>query len=126
MKLRSFTFVIALVLSECLLYSSPISAAQKASLWTGRYRDVKRSDDDLVIDEWEPGQLQVDIVKAGHSIDQDEYVDAGFLAEVNGNIATWSSISDCPISLKRVQDGIVVTDHCKGARDHSGLYRPIR
>jgi hypothetical protein len=123
MKFGLSVFV-ALILSTNF-FSSPIIAAEKASLWTGRYRDAKRGDYDLVIDEWEPGQLQVDIVKAGKTSAHDEDVQAGFLADVKGNIATWSSISECPISLKRTQGGIEVTDDCKGARDSTGFYRPV-
>jgi hypothetical protein len=120
MKFEGSIFII-FALSTCLL---SFSAKAVENLWAGRYRDNRGYD--LVIDEWEPGQLQVDIVKAGKPVDNPDDEEAAFLAEVNGDIATWSSIQECPISLKRTHSGIVVTDHCGGARNSSGLYKPIR
>lgn len=120
MNLQNIIFIVLLFVVN---FHGVAPAGEKQNFWSGRYRDSKGYD--LVVDEWEPGQLEVSIVKKGQSTENPEDAEAAFLAEIHGDVAKWSSIQKCPISLKYTKDGIVVVDRCEGARDNSGLYRRV-
>ncbi len=123
-RIKNFVLFFVQVITTLSFLSIPVFAIELKP-WTGTYREANGVHD-LIIDEWEPGQLSVHIVKAGKSAESWKNVDAGFLAEVKGEVATWSSISFCPIKLKRVHEGIIVSDRCLGSNNASGLYKLLR
>ncbi len=97
---------------------------KKGNSWSGKYRQDTGLYN-LIINQVETDLLEVDIVKVKNP---EQLSKASFLADVKGNLAKMISIHDdpdCRFELKRIKEGIKISDFCGGTGDDVGLYRKV-
>lgn len=94
------------------------------SPWNGRYLHTSGKFE-LILNQFSKNSLDVDIFPIPRS---DHEHESHFFASIHQNVATLfhKREPDCRVDLKRVPTGVLVLDHCTGAGDDAGLYRPMK
>ena len=94
------------------------------SPWNGHYLHTSGKFE-LILNQFSKNSLDVDILPIPRS---DHEHESHFFASIRRNVATLfhKRDPDCRVDLKRVPTGVFVLDHCNGAGDDAGLYRPMK
>lgn len=117
-----FLFLVAIVCAS-MPTASKTQNPMKAS-WNGRYQHVSRAFE-LLLKKFDVDSVAVDIIRTDPA-EKSETV-ASFFAVLKDDVVVFQDRHEpaCRMELKKVNDGIVVSDFCGGTGEDVGLYRPI-